>query len=98
MRAERRDDNEHAIVKVLRQLQCHVWPMCARELADLLVLIPGATHDRLRLIEIKDPAKAWRLTETQKDTHTLWPIHLIETVDQAIDLVSYARGRIRRAK
>jgi len=100
VRAEKRDANEPAIVAAFEALQCLVWRLCKDEPADLLVLISGAAGDRLRLIEIKDPAKppsARRLTPTQKATHRVWPVHIIETVEQVEQLCGYARLHLRRA-
>ncbi len=97
---DRRDANERGIIDAFEGLQCLVWQLCEEEPSDLLILIKGATHDRLRLVEIKDPSKPpskRRLTPTQKRTHSVWPIHVIQTVDQVVDLVAFARGRLRRA-
>lgn len=100
MRREKyaRDANEPEIIAAFEAMRCNVWPLCAAEPADLLVLIPGAMHHRLRLIEIKDPDKSAserRLTETQRQTHAIWPVHIVETVDHVLSIVAEARGTIR---
>lgn len=99
MRAERRDANEPEIVAALRAIGCRTWSLCAAEPADQLVYVPNAqwrsyAEAGLFLLEIKE-GKA-RLTPTQKRTHAEWPIRIARTVDDALDLVWAAKGRIRR--
>jgi hypothetical protein len=92
-----RDANEPEIIGAFQDLGCSVWPLCEKEPADLLVLIPGAIHHRLRLIEVKDPAKppsARELTPTQKNTHAIWPVHVVFCQNDALQIVRDARGRI----
>lgn len=101
MRREKyaRDANEDDIIAAFESLKCRVWPMCAAEPSDLLVLIPGALHHRLRLIEVKDPSRPISeraLTRRQKETHAIWPVHLVETYDHVLAIVADARGTIIR--
>ncbi len=101
MRAERRDANEPDIIAAFEGQQCSVWQLCKDEPADLLVLINGALHHRLRLIEVKDPSKppsARKLTAKQKKTHGVWPVHLVETELHVFEICASARGRIPRPR
>jgi hypothetical protein len=90
MRKERRDANEGKIIAALRQAGCEVWQLCAREPADLLVLTPWSTGRPLMMLEVKDGAKpksARCLTPKQQQTHQRWPISVVETVEQALQMV-----------
>lgn len=54
------------------------------------------------LVEIKDGSKVPSerlLNRRQKEWHAAWrgKAHVIETVEQALDLVAYYQGRYRRA-
>jgi len=97
VRAERRDANEQAIVQALREAGCEVWQLCAKEPADLLVLTGacyGGSADmdsvEVMLLEVKDSAKppsARKLTAKQVETHKRWPVQVVETVEQALQVV-----------
>jgi hypothetical protein len=53
-------------------------------------------------LEVKDPAQPLskrRLTTDQKRWHENWrgPVHIVETIDQALMIVAYANGRLVRS-
>lgn len=100
-RLSRRDDNEGAIIDAFESCGCQVWQLGEDGPADLIVDIgASALHHRLRLVEVKDPAKPpskRRLTPTQKTTHATWPIHVVHDFVDVLAIVSLARGRLRRA-
>ncbi len=69
---------------------------------DLLVMIPGGIWPKLVLFEIKDPKQApnkRRLRKSQIDWQANWApgkVHLVETVEQALSVIAYYRGRLIR--
>ena len=92
MRAERRDANESEIIAALRDAGCEVWQLCAKEPADLLVYRMGmyADEDDLVMLEVKDgskPPSARKLTAKQVETHKTWPVHVVNTVAEALQVV-----------
>lgn len=92
MRAKR-DDNEAAIVKALRAMGCLVEFISGTGIPDLLVWSPF--RKCILLLEVKDgdksPARR-RLRPEQLAFHTAWagsgaPVHVVESVQQALDVV-----------
>ena len=85
MRAARVDANHKAIVEALRRAGCAVLSLAAvgQGVPDLLVYVRG----RLWLLEIKDGEKApsrRKLTEAQERFRQVWPVELVESVDEAL--------------
>ncbi len=94
MRAERRDANERDVIDALHGIGCAVWQLCAKEMADLLVMRQVRYEDyvdtQLYLLEVKDSAKppsARKLTAKQVETHKRWPVIVVENVQQALQAV-----------
>ena len=99
MRKERRDANEAEIIAALREAGCEVWQMCKDEPADLLVLpqdpelfgrLGYVPTYPLMLLEVKDgskPPSARKLTPKQVDTHKVWPVIVVEDVQQALQAI-----------
>jgi hypothetical protein len=97
--AARLDGNHSEIVRALLSSGCTVQSLAALGdgVPDLLVGVAG----RNLLLEVKDPAQPpskRRLTPDQKEWHDLWrgTAHVVETVDQALAIVAFARGVIVR--
>ena len=90
MRAERRDANEADIIKALRDAGCEVWQLCANEPCDLLVISRYFRGPDLYMLEVKDgskPPSARKLTPKQVETHKRWPVHVVSTVAEALQVV-----------
>jgi hypothetical protein len=89
-RAARRDDNEQAIIKAMREAGAYVKVINDEGLFDLLVSYRGKTL----LIEVKDGAKppsARRLTEAEQKFHDEWPgadLYIVNSVEEAIALLA----------
>ena len=64
MKAAKRDDNEKEIVEYLRAAGARVQFMCKDEGFDLLVTYQGVHF----VVEVKNPARKWVLTEAEKKT------------------------------
>jgi hypothetical protein len=99
VRAARVDANQAEIVAALRAAGCAVQPLhtVGQGVPDLLVGVAGQNL----LVEIKDPAQPLskrRLTPDQKKWHASWNgrAHVVETIEQALSLVAFARGRLVR--
>lgn len=83
----RKDANQDAIVKALRQIGATVTIL--DKPVDLLV----GYRARNFLIECKQPGKAVKgLTPFQKEFIATWPgqVRVVETVDEALELVTKA--------
>ena len=99
MRAERRDANEAEIIAALREAGCEVWQLCKDEPCDLLVRYEhrwemsecsAITQVELFMLEVKDSAKppsARKLTAKQVETHKRWPVSVVSTVAEALQVV-----------
>jgi hypothetical protein len=89
-RAARRDDNEQAIIKAMREAGAYVKVINDEGLFDLLVSYRGETL----LIEVKDGAKppsARRLTEAEQKFHDEWPgadLYIVNSVEEAVALLA----------
>ena len=85
--AKQRDANEKEIVDALESIGCTVFRLDTP--VDLLV----GYRARNYLIEVKAPKG--RLTKTQQDFIPAWKgqVRVLETVDEAIELVTQAYGR-----
>lgn len=99
-RAARTDGNHGLIADAFKAAGCAVESLhdVGRGVPDLLVSVPGRTF----VVEIKDPAQPpskRRLTPDEKRWHEAWKdrVHIVETVEQALTLVAYYRGRLVRA-
>lgn len=97
-RAAKIDANQTEIVKALRSAGCSVLSLAAvgNGCPDLLVSRPYYPH-HLYLLEVKDGAKppsARKLTPDQERFHREWkgPIHVVTTVEEAMDAVGIVRG------
>lgn len=87
--AKRVDANQKTIVTALRGLgmKVYVTSMVGHGFPDLCASYAGKTH----LIEIKDgskPPSAQKLTQDEREFIDGWlaPVHLIRSVDDAINL------------
>lgn len=96
-RAAKIDSNQQAIVKALRAHGCDVMSLAAvgDGCPDLLVSRPYYPR-YYYLMEIKDGAKppsARELTPAQVRFHSKWgaPIHIVTSVDEALDAVGIVR-------
>ena len=95
--ASKVDRNQAEIVKALRQAGATVQPLHAvgQGCPDLLVGWRGMNI----LIEVKDGSKSpsrRKLTGDQVDWHRMWTgqVDVVETVDQAIDLLEATSRKI----
>lgn len=90
-RAARRDANEAAIVKALREVGCLVEPISGEGVPDLIVWAPEKM--RIVLVEVKDGAKppsARKLKPAQEKFHREWalaPVFVVSSVDEALAAV-----------
>lgn len=96
-RAAKVDANQKAIVKALRDHGCSVLSLAAigDGCPDLLVARPYYPH-YLTLLEVKNPEQMpskQRLTMDQVEFHREWksPIHIVTSVDEALDAVGIVR-------
>ncbi len=100
-RRARTDDNQRDIVSAFRGLSCSVADTSAvgdgfTDLVVGLVCCGGRRHNLL--VEVKDGSKSpsgRKLTPAQVDFHRDWQgrTHVVESVDDVIDLVSRLRRR-----
>jgi hypothetical protein len=83
MRAAKVDSNQVEIVSALRKVGCCVMHMhtLGKGVPDILV----ARRGRLWLVEVKGPKG--KLTPGQEAFHAAWPVHVVRSVDDAINLV-----------
>lgn len=85
----KRDMNEPAIVRVFQDMGCLVWRLDRP--VDLLVYCFKSLSDRLLMVEVKT-AKG-DLNERQREFVAAgWPVHVIRSEDEAINLVKRLRG------
>ena len=89
-KAAKIDDNQKAIVNVLRQIGASVQSLAAtgKGCPDLLVGYQGINY----LMEIKDGDKMLskqKLTIDQEHWHTLWrgSVHIVKSVDEALKIL-----------
>lgn len=85
----RTDANQVTIMKALRQMGCEVLSLAAvgHGCPDLLV----CRGHRLCLVEVKDGAKvksAQKLTPDQVAFHSKWPVHVVTSLDEAVNVVN----------
>jgi len=90
-RAARTDANHAVTVGALRACGCEVQSLAAvgGGVPDLLVY--HRPTGRILLVEVKDgskPPSARRLTPDQVEWHSRWPVSVIETVEQAVALLT----------
>ncbi len=76
------DANHTAIADALRRCGWQVLSLAAlgRGAPDLLVTRRGVWH----LVEVKQPKG--KLTEPQTRFHTVWPVTIVRSVDEALEL------------
>lgn len=85
----RRDQNEPAIVRVFQDMGCLVHRLDTP--VDLLVKVFMAVRDTVILVEVKLPGKD--LNDNQQAfVNAGWPVHVIRSEDDAINLVKRLRG------
>lgn len=89
-KAAKIDDNQKAIVNVLRQMGASVQSLATtgKGCPDLLVGYHGINY----LMEIKDGDKMLskqKLTIDQEHWHTLWrgSVHIVKSVDEALKIL-----------
>lgn len=89
-KAAKIDDNQKAIVNVLRQIGASVQSLAAtgKGCPDLLVGYHGINY----LMEIKDGDKVLskqKLTIDQEHWHSLWrgTVHVVKSVDEALKIL-----------
>ena len=80
----KRDANESAIVSVLEDMGCSVFRLDRP--CDLLVRIQQTVH----LVEVKTP-KGELNPKQQAFVDAGWPVHVVRTEDDAINLVRNLR-------
>ena len=77
--SRRRDSNEQAIVKALRQVGALVIRVSERGAPDLIVYY----RRRIVLLEVK--TKAGKATEAQEASSALgWPVQTVRSIDDAL--------------
>ena len=91
MRAAKVDANQPEIVAALRAVGATVQPLhtVGRGCPDLLVGWRGRNH----LIEVKDGSKSpskRRLRASQVEFAAWWPVHVVESVEQAMAVLRAA--------
>jgi hypothetical protein len=85
----KRDANETAIVRVFQDMGCLVFRLDRP--FDLLVYVFKSLSERLLLVEVK--TKTGVLNDTQREyVDAGWPVHVIRTEDDAINLVKRLRS------
>lgn len=85
----KRDANEASIVRVFQDMNCMVFRLDRP--VDLLVYVWKSLSERLLLVEVKT-AKG-DLNERQREFVAAgWPVHVIRSEDEAINLVKRLRG------
>lgn len=101
MRAKKVDANHGAIVSALRKLGCRVQSLAevGDGCPDLLVGVASVSGRRLVVLEVKDGSRfpsERTLTAAEEAWHRLWagfPVHVVESVEQAVSLVCDAAGK-----
>lgn len=97
-RAAKIDRNQPEIVAALLAVGCSVDVLPGGNgRPDLLVGIAGTNA----LLEVKDgslPPSERRLNALQKNWHANWKgkAHVVETIEQALEIVAFYRGRLTR--
>lgn len=81
----RRDANEGAIVRVFEDMGCQTYRL--DQPCDLLVLVRGD----VLLVEVKTPKGALN-DKQQAFLDAGWPVHVIRSEDDAINLVKRLRA------
>lgn len=86
MRSARIDRTQNRIVKAFRQAGCEVLLLhrVGQGCPDLLI----GRYNRLVLCEVKSVGKRDELTDQQIKFHALWPVYIITTPEEAIELVN----------
>lgn len=85
-RAAKVDVNQAAIVEALRAVGAKVADTsgAGKGFPDLVVQMRGVTL----LVEVKDGDKKWKLTPAQEKFHKEWEVWIVESPEQAVELVS----------
>lgn len=87
----KRDNNEPEIVDAFRALGCLVHRI--DQPCDLLLYIFASKGERMHLVEVKAPKG--QLNDKQRAFQAAgWPVHVIRSGDEAIELVQ----RLRRGE
>ena len=93
MRHRARIDANHSEIRAaLRKLGCEVLDLASvgGGCPDLLVFVrTGRRAGSLHLIEVKDGSKSASrqgLTPAQVQFHATWPVHVVNSLDQVVEL------------
>lgn len=95
MRAKKVDANHNDIVAALKKLGCRIQSLAAigDGCPDLLVGVSSVSGRRLVVLEVKDGTRIpseRKLTPAEEAWHRLWdgfPVHVVESVEQAVGVV-----------
>jgi Holliday junction resolvase len=84
------DANQNEIVQALRQAHCQVLSLATlgSGVPDVLV----CRHLQFHLLEIKMPKSRNRLSDEQKEFHSIWPVKIVTSVDEALAAVGAVKG------
>lgn len=85
----KRDSNEASIVRVLQDMDCMVFRLDRP--VDLLVYVWKSLGEHLLLVEVKT-AKGELNDKQRQFVDAGWPVHVIRSEDDAINLVKRLRG------
>lgn len=85
----KRDSNEPAIVRVFQDMGCLVFRLDRP--VDLLVYVFKSLSERVLLVEVKSP-KGQLNPSQQSFVDAGWPVHVIRSEDEAINLVKRLRS------
>jgi hypothetical protein len=89
-----RDKNEREIIEVLRRVGCVVWQMDRKAGFDLLVIAPS--DGGVEIVEVKNPARKWTLTEDEKkkkaEVESVNGVYwIIEDIEDALNVAYHVR-------
>lgn len=87
----KRDANEGPIVAAFKSLGCMTYRL--DQPVDLLIYCPMAMNQRMHLVEVKLPGKPLNANQ-EAFVAAGWPVHIIRSADEAIDMVQ----RLRRGE
>jgi len=81
----KRDANEQGLIDLWVSLGCEVVQMDRHAGFDLLVV----SHETVYIVEVKNPKRAWRLTDAEADLQSRigQHYHIIQTDEEAMELV-----------
>jgi hypothetical protein len=85
----KRDSNEASIVRVFQDMGCLVFRLDRP--VDLIVYVFKSLSERLLLVEVKT-AKGDLNDKQRQFVDAGWPVHVVRSKDDAINLVKRLRG------